>query len=187
MPTPRDITATIAACGEAAASLAGYECVTERSPTTESTYLHIRRGEHWYGLRISCHSPAYHCCHDYEQLIAPRDAGETDVRRLSWLVARRAVIGGDVVANPRVVGRAIARLARRLVDGRRYRDAAGGRWRWSVERSAWTPDGGVLVHADPPTHRPPSPVTPRVRCEIRHAQNVVAKWAFEEARLAAAS
>lgn len=187
----------VARCGEASASLAGLECVTEHSPGSESTYLHVRRRGLWWGIRISCHRPAYDCCRDYEQLLLPDPCPEAtlvaDMRR----VVARVRVGGRVVAGPRDVARAIDRLAQRLSHGRCYRDRHGRRWRWDAAAQAWGalqagagrpstkqratagPAQHVGAPASPPTLRGDRPLSPRIRCGVRHEMNGSARWQAE--------
>ncbi|MEN1678364.1 MAG: hypothetical protein AAGJ46_02145 [Planctomycetota bacterium] len=176
---PWRLTRRLARCGEAAASLAGFECVTERSPGSESVYLHILRGARWRGIRLSCHAPAYECCHDYEQLLIARGstAGQLAVAacRVAWLVRH----GGRVVADPAAVADAIDRLSRQLSHGRRYRDQAGYLWRLDAPTDAWRPVGMSDERPSPPAHRGLRIVSPRVCCEVRHAMNVTAAWEAE--------
>lgn len=182
------LTRGAARVGEAAASLAGLECVTERSPGSESVYLHVRHtrrgGESaWRGLRISCHAPSYECCHDYEQFLLPRAPTLAELRGAAVRLQGRVRSGGRAVADPRRVADAIDRLAHQLSDGRVYRDAAGRRWRWDAGSSNWSPvgprPGKPPRHNNPPRHSGTRALSPRVRCNLRHAMNAAAAWAAE--------
>lgn len=172
-------TARVAEAGEAAAAAAGLRCVTQRSPGSESTYLHVLRDGWWRGVRISCHAAVYDCCIDYAQLRLPDTPCSESVANASERVRTLVVAGGEVIADPSVVNAAIERLAAVLCDGRRYRDAAGVRWRWTAADQAWRRDGVGRVVATPPVHRPCSLVSPRICCQVRHAANVNARWAVE--------
>ncbi|MEO1496341.1 MAG: hypothetical protein AAFV43_04245 [Planctomycetota bacterium] len=167
-------------CGAIAAANAGLECRLERSPASESRYLHVRRGAHWYGFRVSCHAPAYNCCHDYEQALLPRGPTLDRLRANAARLVRRIVCGGLVVADPALVERAIHRLGEHLTDGQRWRDRRGGRWRWDAGADRWDPDNGAAARNEAsPTHRPHTRLTSRIRCQVRHAQNVAAAWLHE--------
>jgi hypothetical protein len=63
-----EATLLVAQAGAAAATEAGLACVLEVSPHSESRYLHVLRGDVWYGVRVSCHEAVYDCCRDYQQL-----------------------------------------------------------------------------------------------------------------------
>lgn len=178
--SPRHATRQVARCGEAVASLAGLVCVTERSPGSESVYLHLLRDGVWRGLRISCHAPAYDCCHDYEQLLLRPACSRHSISMALRRVAARVRSGGRVVADPQAVSAAIGRLALQLSDGRLYRDRRGNRWRWDGSGESWSPLGAArTVAGPPPEHTGLRPLSPRVRCEIRHAMNVTACWEAE--------
>ncbi|MEM6329045.1 MAG: hypothetical protein AAF790_02235 [Planctomycetota bacterium] len=210
--------------GASAASMAGYDAVIERSPGSESTYLHVHRRGVWWGFRVSCHRPTYDCCRDYEQVLFdldrhPAGPDPAAVRRAAVWLAWRAPLAGMVVADPRAVTDAIDRLAAKLSDGRLYRDPAGVCWRWDAAAAAWAPatidlstgrpavasathrrtrrpnrlafplqppapaaaagDDAVAASPSPPTHSGQRLIPPRVRCEVRHAMNVTARWAAE--------
>ncbi|MEN0110108.1 MAG: hypothetical protein AAF805_05245 [Planctomycetota bacterium] len=175
-------TTLVAESGESVAADAGLPCVTQRSPGSESTYLHVLRDGWWRGVRVSCHAAVYDCCIDYAQVRLPEEADAESVRLASERVRRLVTDGGAVVADPAVVDDAIRRIGAALCDGRRYRDTAGVRWRWSSEQTAWRRVS--LCRGDdepaPPTHRPALVVSPRIGCSVRHAQNVAAKWAYDE-------
>lgn len=161
--------------------MSGCECVTERSPTSESTYLHLRRGGHWYGIRVSAHPPAYACSRDYASVIVPRNPTDAVAAELTATVVALTRRNAAVVADPREVRRATRRLEDFLLTGRRCTDTRGVRWEWSAERRAWSRVDGQAPPpgAAPPTHRPRSLLSNRNRSAVRHSQNALAKYAAE--------
>lgn len=169
--------------GERAALAAGYRCVCERSPGSESAYLHVERNGVWYGVRVSCHAPAYDCSIDYEQLRLQEPPAEEAVSAAEALIAERALTGGSIVADPAVVDERIAQIASVMADGRVYRDADGTRWLWSADEEAWVLRGRHWGESEPspPRHRPHPSVSARIRCQVRHSENVNARWASEQA------
>ncbi len=183
-PIPRtEATARLAALGEATAAEAGLRCETERSPNSESTYLHVQRGDTWYGIRLSCHEAAYDCCADYEQIHLGDPPTETRLQRCEEQVVRSVQSGGSVVANPAEVRIAIDKIASVMADGRVYQDDDGLRWRWSSDEPGWRLISRHWGEDEPapPTHRPWPSVSARIRCQVRHSCNVNAKWAAESA------
>jgi hypothetical protein len=175
----RAATLLVARAGVIAASHAGLPCVVERSPGSESVYLHTRRGGRWWGIRVSCHAPAYDCCFDYQQLLLGSAPTDATIRRDLRRVAVMAVRGGSVVADPGEVAAAIKRLSSALAEGRPARAPDGSHWRWSEAFGTWRPDGGSRPPGTPPTHRPHPALSPRVRCQVRHSANVLARWTWE--------
>lgn len=176
-------TATVAAAGEVAARDAGLTCLTERSPNSESTYLHLLRGETWFGIRISCHEAVYDCCTDYEQL-SLTDRPTAEIASAAALrIARLVNDGGHVVADPGEVEQAIKKIASVMADGRIYKADDGTRWRWSSDDEAWMLASRYWGEGEPtpPDHRPWPAVSARIRCQVRHSHNVNAKWAAESA------
>ena len=182
-PIHRDgATLHVALAGNAAAEAAGYTCVLEPSLHSESRYLHVERDGVWYGVRISCHEAVYDCCRDYAQLMISEPPTPEVLARAIETVQHLVLSGGEVVADPAAVAVAIGKIAAVLCDGRTYRDDEGLRWRWIADEERWElacrywGDESVLV---PPTHRPSAVVTARIRCQVRHAQNVTARWSAE--------
>ncbi len=185
-PVGRDeATLAVALAGDAAAEAAGYTCVLEISPHSESRYLHVLRGDVWYGVRISCHPAVYDCCRDYQQLRIEEPPTPQVIADACYAVRQMVLSGGEVVADPAAVAVAIEKIAAVLCDGRTCRDDEGLRWRWIADEERWDlacrywGDEGALT---PPAHRPSSVVTARIRCQVRHTQNVTARWAVEAAR-----
>ncbi|TWT99346.1 hypothetical protein Pla108_02830 [Botrimarina colliarenosi] len=187
-PTPLDrheATRRVVLAGQAAADAAGLECVLENSLNSESRYLHVCRDGVWYGLRVSCHEAVYDCCQDYEQVRLSERPDEAAITEATQRAEHGVLRGGDVVANPADVAVAIDKIAAVLCDGRTYRDDDGLRWRWRSEAASWELAcryWGDETQLSPPSHRPAATVTARIRCQVRHAQNVAARWAFEEGR-----
>lgn len=182
---PREqATARVARAGATAAEAAGLSCVVELSPGSESTYLHTLREGTWYGVRVSCHEPAYDCSKDYEQVHLPESLSDEVLAELIETVERLVVNGGDVVADPAEVAAAVEKIAAVMADGRVYRDADGTAWRWSADEEAWDVRGRFWGDAEPtpPTHRPHASVSSRIRCQVRHSHNANAKWAAEGGR-----
>lgn len=186
VPAGRDeATLLVARAGEAAATEAGLVCVLEVSPHSESRYLHVLRGDVWYGVRVSCHEAVYDCCRDYTQLRIAEPPTPDALAEAVETVQQLVLSGGEVVADPAVVAIAIDKIAAVLCDGRTYRDDEGLRWRWISDEERWElayrywGDEAALT---PPTHRPSAVVTARIRCQVRHTQNVTARWAVEAAR-----
>lgn len=180
-----EATRLVAQAGETAAIAAGLACVVERSHGSESRYLHVCRDGVWYGLRVSCHEAVYDCCLDYEPLLLGDPPTAEVIATASESAAQRAVSGGAVVADPAEVAAAIDKIAAVLCDGRVYRDDDGLRWRWIADEERW--DLACRFWGDestlqPPAHRPSTTVTARIRCQVRHSQNVAARWAVEEGR-----
>ncbi|QDV72719.1 hypothetical protein [Botrimarina mediterranea] len=179
---PDEATLLVAQAGQAAAAAAGLECVLELSPHSESRYLHVLRGDAWYGIRVSCHEAVYDCCRDYTQLRVGEPPTPEVVAAASAAAEQLVLSGGEVVADPAAVAVAIDKIAAVLCDGRTYRDDDGLRWRWVADEERWDlacrywGDESVLT---PPTHRPSTVVTARIRCQVRHTQNVTARWAAE--------
>jgi len=185
-PINRDGAAlNVALAGNAAAEAAGYTCVLESSPHSESRYLHVERGGVWYGVRISCHEAAYDCCRDYTQLRIEEPPTPEVLANATEVVQQLVLSGGEVVADPAAVAVAIDKIAAVLCDGRTYHDDDGLRWRWVADEERWDlacrywGDESALI---PPKHRPSAVVTARIRCQVRHAQNVTARWAVEAGR-----
>lgn len=185
-PISRDrATLQVALAGAAAAEAAGYRCVLEPSLHSESRYLHVERKGVWYGVRVSCHEAVYDCCRDYAQLLIAEPPTPEVLADAVEIVQRLVLSGGEVVADPAAVAVAIEKIAAVLCDGRTYRDDDGLRWRWGAEEERWDlacrywGDESALI---PPNHRPSAIVTARIRCQVRHAQNVTARWAVEAAR-----
>lgn len=179
---PRDqATDRVARAGAAAAEAAGLTCVVELSPGSESTYLHTLRGGTWYGVRVSCHEPAYDCSKDYEQVRLPEPLTDESLAEVIATLGQRVVHGGDVVADPAEVAVAVEKIAAVMADGRVYRDTDGTNWRWSADDEAWDVRGRFWGDAEPtpPTHRPHASVSSRIRCQVRHSHNANAKWAAE--------
>lgn len=163
--------------GTAAASMAGLQCVVERSPSSESVYFHTRHGEVWRGVRVSCHAPAYACSADYEQLLVSRSTTSEELPAYLQRLRHRVRYGGRVIANPAEVRSAIERLESLLLDGHRYVDRMGVVWRWSSSQRRWRADADALL--PPPAHLPAPPVTNRVASSIRHTLNTQAVWRLE--------
>lgn len=180
-----EATLFVTQAGEAAAAAAGLPCVLEVSPHSESRYLHILRGDVWYGVRVSCHEAVYDCCRDYQQLRIEEPPTPEALAKACEVVERLVLSGGEVVADPAAVNVAIDKIAAVLCDGRTHRDDEGLRWRWVADEERWElacrywGDEAALV---PPTHRPSAVVTARIRCQVRHTQNVTARWSAEAAR-----
>jgi hypothetical protein len=172
----------LAACGETAASFAGWLCITERSPGSESAYLHVERHATWYGLRLSSHAPAYACSRDYEQIFVPPRLDDNAFRRLALHVAARVRHGGRVVASPADVQEAFARLTAFLADGMHFADRQRNRWRWSAETQQWRVARSAAADPPevPPPHRPVPHLSLRIRAEIRHLRHQRALWEAEE-------
>lgn len=73
----------------------------ERSHPTEAVYLRVKRGGHWFGLRIAAHAPAYDCSADFAQLPLPDiDVAENWIQEAKLLVEAFVQSGGEVVADP---------------------------------------------------------------------------------------
>jgi hypothetical protein len=185
-PIHRDgATLHVALAGNAAAEAAGYKCVLEPSLHSESRYLHVERGGVWYGVRISCHEAVYDCCRDYAQLMISEPPTPEVLARATETVQQLVLSGGEVVADPTAVAVAIEKIAAVLCDGRTHRDDEGLRWKWVAEEERWElacrywGDESALT---PPNHRPSAVVTARIRCQVRHTQNVTARWSAEAAR-----
>jgi hypothetical protein len=182
-PIGRDeATLLVAQAGESAAVAADLVCVLELSPHSESRYLHVLRGEVWYGVRVSCHEAVYDCCRDYQQLRVPEPPTPDAIANACETVRELVLSGGEVVADPAAVAVAINKIAAVLCDGRTCRDDDGLRWKWIADEGRWElacrywGDESTLA---PPTHRPSAVVTARIRCQVRHTQNVTARWAVE--------
>ncbi len=183
-PTPHsrhDATRRIADAGKASAERAGLVCHLEHSPSSESLYLHTKRGAHWYGVRVSCHEAVYDCCTDYEQLMVDDPPLPDAVEAACAEAARLVLAGGRLVADPAEVAVAIEKIALVMADGRVWRDDDDLRWRWSSDDERWN----LACRYDgedepaPPSHRPVAAVSSRIRCQVRHSHNVNAKWAAE--------
>jgi hypothetical protein len=180
-----EATLLVAQAGEAAATAAGLVCVLEVSPHSESRYLHVERDGFWYGVRISCHEAVYDCCRDYAQLMISEPPTPEVLANAVKTVQQLVLSGGEVVADPAAVAVAIEKIAAVLCDGRTYRDDDGLRWKWVADEERWElacrywGDEAALV---PPTHRPSAVVTARIRCQVRHTQNVTARWSVEASR-----
>lgn len=181
--TRQEATAQIAALGEAAAAGAGLRCVTERSPNSESTYLHVQRGIIWYGVRLSCHEAVYDCCLDYEQIHLGDPPTTSRLEIGGEQVVESVMSGGLVVADPEEVRVAINNIASVMADGRVYQDDSGLRWRWTADDEAWNLISRHWGEGEPapPAHQPWPSVSSRIRCQVRHSHNVNAKWATESA------
>lgn len=182
-PLDRDgATLQVALAGNAAAEAAGYTYVLEPSLHSESRYLHVQRDGVWYGVRVSCHEAVYDCCRDYAQLLIAEPPTLEVLASATETVQQLVQSGGEVVADPAAVAVAIEKIAAVLCDGRAYRDDDGLRWRWLAEEGRWElacrywGDESALT---PPKHRPSAVVSARIRCQVRHSQNVAAKWAVE--------
>ncbi len=129
------------------------ELVVERSDRSESVYLHVRRAETWFGVRIACHLPVYPCSADYQQLIVPAVLDENCRRQAEAYVGHLVRRGGHAVADPEEVAEAIeqARLER-------------------------------LASLDPALSRPFRELPAREQCAIRHRLNFRARWTYDEMR-----
>lgn len=163
--------------GEEAARQAGLRCLTERSPNSESTYVHVQRDQVWYGIRISCHDPVYDCCTDYQQLSLTDRPTAAIVVEAAERAERLVVEGGDVVADPAEVEQAIQKIASVMADGRVYKADDETRWRWSSDEESWTLASRYRGEGEPtpPDHQPWPAVSARIRCQVRHSHNVNAK------------
>ncbi|MEQ8848446.1 hypothetical protein [Botrimarina sp.] len=181
-PIPRDLaTLQVAEAARASALAAGHRVEVECSPGSESTYVHVCRDSRWYGVRVSCHAPAYDCSIDYAQVLIEEPPTAESIAAAASRAEELAVRGGAVVADPADVAVAIAKIAAVMADGRVFRDADGTRWRWSSDDDAWRQIGRYWGDGPPtpPAHRPNPAVGARIRCQVRHAQNTSAKWAAE--------
>lgn len=185
-PAGRDeATLLVSRAGESAAAAAGLVCVLEVSPHSESRYLHVQRGDVWFGVRVSCHEAVYDCCRDYQQLRIEEPPTPEALANACEAVRSLVLSGGEVVADPAAVAVAIDKIAAVLCDGRTYRDDEGLRWRWVADEERWElacrywGDEATLA---PPSHRPSAVVTARIRCQVRHTQNVTARWSAEAGR-----
>ena len=84
-----------------AARQAGWECLCEQSDRSEATYIKIRRGEIWFGVRIACHEPWYACSADYLQILVPPWVESIEQLAHAELRLCDAVRhGGLVIADP---------------------------------------------------------------------------------------
>ena len=117
--TRHDATRLIAEAGLGAAEAAGLVCHLERSPTSESLYLHTKRGGYWYGVRISCHEAVYDCCLDYEQLMVEDPPLTEAIEAGSESASQMVLEGNHVVADPAEVAEAIEKIASVMARSRR--------------------------------------------------------------------
>lgn len=122
----------------------------EYSHPTEAVYLRIRRQDHWFGLRIATHRPAYDCSSDFQQLLLPPGEDITGFGNTVFAGTARQTVtafvpsGGSVVADPFEVQQAIQTLF--------ITRQPGTRRRW--------------------------PSTAEV-CAVRHRLNLRAAWGYE--------
>ena len=80
---------------------AGWECHCEQSDRSEATYIKVRRGEFWFGVRIACHEPWYACSADYLQILVPPWVESIEQLAHAALRLCDAVTqGGLVIADP---------------------------------------------------------------------------------------
>lgn len=175
--------ADVVRAGRQAATDAGLTVVMEYSPGSESSYFHVLRDGLWRGVRVSCHAAVYDCSIDYQQVRVTEPFDAASVAAAKELVVAAVTGGGNVVADPQEVNTAIAKIAAVMADGRVYTDADGSRWRWSADDDEWQLRGRHWGEGEPepPQHRPNPAVSARIRCQVRHSQNVNAKWAAESA------
>ena len=86
----------------------GLELHVEKSLSSASAYLRVRRGRYWFGLRISDHRPVYESSADFQQLLLPFDASdELTTKSLQQSVACFVEREGAVIADPGEVELAI--------------------------------------------------------------------------------
>jgi hypothetical protein len=91
-----------------AARRAGWECLCEQSDRSEATYVKVRRGEFWFGVRIACHEPWYACSADYLQILVPLWVESIEQLADAELRLCEAVVqGGLVIADPTEVDLAL--------------------------------------------------------------------------------
>ncbi len=156
----------------------GVECVVERSDRSESTYLHLRRGEAWHGYRLSCHEPWYACSADYLQVLVPHDP-PPDVRRRSLDYLRGALeAGGRIVADPDEVAAYFDRARALNAEGYRAVGAAGSLWLWNAREHQWRPLSEGTTGA-PPDFTPRGGLSSHEQSRIRHRLNLIAHWTHD--------
>ena len=91
-----------------AARQAGWECHCEQSDRSEATYIKVRRGEFWFGVRIACHEPWYACSADYLQILVPLWVESIEhLADAEFRLCEAVRVGGLVIADPAEVDLAL--------------------------------------------------------------------------------
>jgi hypothetical protein len=115
-----------------------YELIVERSGGSEARYLHIRRGETWFGIRVAAHYPVYACSKDYFQVLLDDPPGIHVTRHTIGQVEDLAEKSMRVVADPSEVEIELQRpsnlhLSLREVAALRHRLNQRAKWTWDLQ------------------------------------------------------
>lgn len=121
------------------------ELVVERSSGSEARYLHIRRSDTWFGIRIAAHFSFYACSRDYFQVLLD-DPPSDHAIAYAHQQFNEIVLGCQhVVAAPSDVNLELQRCAEQKLTHRqvaelRHRLNMRAKWAYELKTSAFVLD-----------------------------------------------
>ena len=153
-------------------------CIIEYAGSSESTYVHVRRDNLWYGVRVSAHPSKYACSSDYQQILLPKRPTASDIDDAAERLRHLVVHGGHRVAEPHLVRTELWAEQIAAADGQTCQttDPQGNviDWRWSAEQLDWQTE--VETDSPPPMWIPRVTLDTGTTAAIRHRVNRREGW-----------